>query len=111
MQCLDSFDCGTIVLGATNREDMIDPALKRRFALHHQMNLPSKDIRVSIAKRYLESIPDAEYSEDDIENFANITEGYSCAKIVNLLVGQVVDCLTKNKKITLSGINLRRESQ
>ena len=104
MQCLDSMDNGTIVLGATNRADIIDSALKRRFAIHHEMNFPEHDVRKEIVRRYFESIPEAEYSMSDLEMFAEKTKGYSCAKVVNAIVAGIVKCLTDGNKISLRDV-------
>ena len=104
MQCLDSMDNGAIVLGATNREDIIDSALKRRFALHHEMGLPDTETRKEITRCYFETIPNAAYTEIDLAVFAEKTEGFSCAKVANTVVAGIVKCLTDGKEINLRDV-------
>jgi SpoVK/Ycf46/Vps4 family AAA+-type ATPase len=101
MQCLDRLDTGTIVIGATNREDTLDTALKRRFSLQHKMNLPSKEIRRTIAEKYISTIPNAIYKCQDFEEFAISTEGMSHAKITTIIIDRIVECLTKNEPVSL----------
>lgn len=101
MQCLDKLDTGTIVIGATNRPDIIDKALIRRFSIQHEIKLPSFEVRKSIAEKYLSTIPEAVYTEDDLESFAQSTDGLSCATIINIIVDKVVECLVENKAIKL----------
>lgn len=104
MQCLDSLDTGTIVIGATNREDTLDNALKRRFSLRHKIGLPTKEIRRSIVQRYFSSIPGAVYTDDDLDCFAEATSGMPCAKVVSLIVNRIVECLTKNEAISVGKV-------
>jgi len=104
MQCLDSLDTGTIVIGATNRADTLDRALKRRFSLQYKMNYPTKEIRQAIAQRYFSSIPGAIFTSNDLYEFAEATNGLSCAKVVSLIINRIVECLTKNEAVSIGGM-------
>jgi SpoVK/Ycf46/Vps4 family AAA+-type ATPase len=101
MQSLDGLQNGTIVIGATNREDIIDPALKRRFTINHKMEFPSDKTIKCIVRRYIDTIPGAAADCASIEKFAYDNSGKSCAAIVNLLIQRIVMCLTNNQPITL----------
>ena len=90
---------GVIVLAATNRADMIDPALLRpgRFDKIIQIPLPDKDSRKSILKINAEKIPTITEESDplhvDIEKIAEITDGLSgadTASIANTAVSLVI---------------------
>ncbi|MDF2503099.1 ATP-binding protein, partial [Clostridium sp.] len=93
---------GTIVIGATNRESDLDKALKRRFSIKHEMKLPTKEIRQKIIEKYFDSIPDASYTDRDMQAVLKITENYSCARLTNLIVNRIVKCLSEDKPITLA---------
>lgn len=69
MQCIDSLTNNTILIGATNREDMLDLALKRRFVNKSEVKRP-KDIkeRIEYAKKFLDSTG-YEYSIQTVEKF------------------------------------------
>ena len=90
---------GVIVLAATNRADMIDPALLRpgRFDKIIQIPLPDKDSRKSILKINAEKIPTITEESDplhvDIEKIAELTDGLSgadTASIANTAVSLVI---------------------
>ena len=90
---------GVIVLAATNRADMIDPALLRpgRFDKIIQIPLPDKESRKSILKINAEKIPTITDENDplhvDIEKVAELTDGLSgadTASIANTAVSLVI---------------------
>ncbi len=70
-----------VVIAATNRPDMIDPALLRpgRLERHIYIPPPDKKARVEIFKIHLRGKPLAD--DVDIEKLAERTEGYSGADI------------------------------
>lgn len=66
-----------LVIGATNRPDLLDNALLRpgRFDIHIYCPLPDEKTRFEIFKVHTRNLP---LSEDvDLEKMAEITEGYS----------------------------------
>jgi cell division protease FtsH len=83
---LDGFEGheAVIVLAATNRPDVLDPALLRpgRFDRHVTLDLPDKDARVAILKVHTRKIPLA--ADVDLETVAAGTPGFSGADIKNL---------------------------
>lgn len=100
---------GVIVLAATNRADMIDPALLRpgRFDKIIQIPLPDKESRRSILKINAEKIPTITDESDpnhiDYEKLADITDGLSgadTAAIANTAVSLVIhEFLDKNPDV------------
>ncbi|NOQ44332.1 MAG: CDC48 family AAA ATPase [Nitrosopumilus sp.] len=90
---------GVIVLAATNRADMIDPALLRpgRFDKIIQIPLPDKESRKSILKINAETIPTVTDENDpqkiDFEKLSELTDGLSgadTASIANTAVSLVI---------------------
>ena len=90
---------GVIVLAATNRADMIDPALLRpgRFDKIIQIPLPDKESRKSILKINAAKIPIIDDKNNpqhvDIEKIADLTDGLSgadTASIANTAVSLVI---------------------
>ena len=90
---------GVIVLAATNRADMIDPALLRpgRFDKIIQIPLPDKESRKSILKINAEKIPFISDKSDpqyvDFEKLSGMTDGLSgadTASIANTAVSLVI---------------------
>ena len=101
MQCLDKFDSGSIIIGATNREDMIDIALKRRFSLKYKMKLPSNETQCKIVESFLNTIPNTNFSSEEIEKFLSTINEKSCANITNALANRIVNCIVDSKDISI----------
>ncbi|MCK4380075.1 MAG: AAA family ATPase, partial [Candidatus Lokiarchaeota archaeon] len=72
---------GVILLAATNRPDMLDPALLRsgRFGRHIEIPIPDKDARIEIFKIHLQNKPLA--NDVNIDQMAQELEGYTGADI------------------------------
>ena len=85
-----------IVIGATNRPDMLDPALLRpgRFDRILLVNVPDKQGRLSILKIHTKNMPLAK--DVDLDDFAEKTEGYSGADIENLVREAAMLALREN---------------
>ncbi|MFB5611642.1 MAG: AAA family ATPase, partial [Nitrosopumilaceae archaeon] len=106
---------GVVVLAATNRADMIDPALLRpgRFDKIIQIPLPDKDSRLSILKINTEVIPaitDPNNPEHvNLEKIAELTDGMSGADVaaiantaVSLVIHEYLDAHPDAKEVEKS---------
>lgn len=102
MQCLDKFDNSSIIIGATNRDDMIDKALKRRFSLKYEMKSPSKEVQCKIVESFLNAIPNTKFTYADVEEFLSTLTDKSCANITNTLTNRIVNCLIGQKEIKIA---------
>ncbi len=73
-----------LVIGATNRADIIDPAVLRpgRFDNVIFVPPPDRDARLEILKVHTKNMP--LHDDVDLEELANMTEGYSGADIEGL---------------------------
>ena len=84
---LDGFDQneGVIILAATNRPDVLDPALLRPGRFDRQVVVPHPDVkgRLEIIKVHSKKVP---LSEDvNLETLARGTPGFSGADLANLI--------------------------
>ena len=86
-----------VVLAATNRPDMIDPALLRpgRFDKLILIKAPDKEGRLAIFKVHTRKMPLAK--DVDLEKLAEETEGYSGADIAALCREAAMAALRENK--------------
>ena len=86
-----------IVIAATNRPDILDPALTRpgRFDRQVQVSLPHLEGRKAIVEIYLKKIKKAD--DISVERIAQSTTGFSGAELENL-VNEAALIAGKNKK-------------
>lgn len=74
-----------IFLAATNRPDMLDPALKRPGRFDREVHMPMPDVR---ARREILNVYGRKYplsGDIDLDVVANMTSGYSGSDLANLL--------------------------
>ena len=92
---------GVIVVGATNRVDILDSALLRpgRFDRQVDVNLPDRLGRISILKVHAKNKPLG--SDVSLVQLANRTPGFSGADLANLL-NEAAILATRYKKSTIS---------
>ncbi|KKR80521.1 MAG: ATP-dependent zinc metalloprotease FtsH [Candidatus Daviesbacteria bacterium GW2011_GWA1_41_61] len=87
-----------IVIGATNRPDLLDPALVRpgRFDRRVVLNLPDIEERKFIIKLHMKGKPFT--SEVDVDRLARRTVGFSGADLANMLNEAAILAARENKK-------------
>ena len=96
---------GIIVMAATNRADILDPALLRpgRFDRQIYVNVPDVRGREAIFKVHARNKPMA--ADVDFQTLARITSGFSGADIANLLNEAAILCARDNRhKITMEDL-------
>jgi transitional endoplasmic reticulum ATPase len=86
---------GVVILGATNRPDIIDPGLLRtgRFDRHILIPPPDRKARFEILKVHTKDMPLNKVSLDEL---AEMTEGYSGADIEGICREAGITALRKN---------------
>jgi transitional endoplasmic reticulum ATPase len=88
-----------LILGATNRLDMIDPALLRpgRFDRIIEIKPPNKEDRLEILKIHTKKMP---LEEDvNLEQIAEITEGFTGAQLSDIVRKAALQALRSNTKV------------
>ncbi|MGE5848688.1 MAG: ATP-dependent metallopeptidase FtsH/Yme1/Tma family protein, partial [Candidatus Methylomirabilota bacterium] len=97
---MDGFESndGVILIAATNRPDVLDPALLRpgRFDRHIVVDNPDIVGREGILKVHTRSIPMS--AEVDLKNLARGTPGFSGADLANLVNEAALLAARRNKK-------------
>lgn len=98
---MDGFETneGVIIMAATNRSDVLDPALLRPGRFDRQVTVPAPDVagREAILKVHLAKIPLAPDVEPSI--IARGTPGFSGAELANLANEAALLAARKNKKL------------
>jgi transitional endoplasmic reticulum ATPase len=86
---------GVLILGATNRLDMIDPALLRpgRFGMTLEFKEPTLEERIEIFKIHLKKKP----IKDDVDfmKLAQLTEGFTGADIMEICQQAALEALSE----------------
>ena len=101
---MDGFDptVGVILMAATNRPEILDPALLRpgRFDRHILVDRPDKKGREEILKVHLRNVKVAD--DVDVEAIANMTSGMVGADLANLVnEAALLAVRRKKKKVTM----------
>jgi len=98
---MDGFDTGTnvIVIAATNRPDILDPALLRPGRFDRKVVLDAPDIkgREAILNVHMKGKPIAD--DVDVAVLAKATSGFSGADLANLVNEAAILAARRNKKI------------
>ena len=97
---MDGFQQGdtVIVLAATNRSDVLDPALLRpgRFDRHVTVDLPAKEGRLGILKVHSRKVPMAD--DVNLEAIAKTTMGFSGAELEKLVNEAAIKAAREEKR-------------
>jgi len=97
---MDGFETGTnvIVVAATNRPDILDPALLRPGRFDRKVTMDNPDIkgRMDILKVHAKGKPLA--ADADLQSIAKITPGFSGADLENLINEAAILTARRNKK-------------
>ncbi len=83
-----------VIIGATNRKDLIDPALLRagRFEVHIELGLPGLDARIALL-----GITDVPFAEDvELKQIAAAADGLSFADITGVLREAALNALRRD---------------
>jgi cell division protease FtsH len=108
---MDGFntDCAVVVIAATNRPDVLDPALLRsgRFDRRVAIDAPDLNGRRAILSLYAAHKPLAE--DIDLDIVARQTPGFTGADLANLL-NEAAILAARNKKLAIGSIELEEAS-
>lgn len=106
---MDGFEAneGVILIAATNRPDVLDPALLRPGRFDRQVVVPNPDVsgREKILRVHLKKVPMAE--DVDARTIARGTPGFSGADLANLVNEAALLAARKNRR-TVSMLELEQ---
>jgi len=99
MQALDCVKNDTVIIGATNRLDMIDTALLRRFAIIHKVEKFTKEEMKMMICQYLDDV-NIKYSTSDIESYCSTQN--SQALVINDVIRAIARSIRFDTDFVLS---------
>ena len=98
---MDGFEAneGIILIAATNRPDVLDPALLRPGRFDRQVVVPNPDVtgREKIIRVHMRNVPLA--ADVDVKTIARGTPGFSGADLMNLVNEAALFAARRNKKM------------
>jgi len=105
---MDGFDAskGIVVIGATNRPDILDPALRRpgRFDRHITIERPDPEGRLKILEIHAQGKPLAD--DVDLEHIAERTPGFTGADLANI-VNEAALLAIREERFTLTAFDFQ----
>jgi SpoVK/Ycf46/Vps4 family AAA+-type ATPase len=109
---------GLFVIGATNRLNAVDSALRRpgRFELEYEIGLPNQLARLEILNKYIPwnapLLIDSSINEEFVKYLSEVTNGYSGADLVSLYRLSVIRAIRRNMSIdTVGKIKIEQTQQ
>ena len=98
---MDGFEAneGIILIAATNRPDVLDPALLRPGRFDRQVVVPNPDVagREKILRVHMKNVPLA--ADVDVKTLARGTPGFSGADLANLVNEGALTAARKNRRM------------
>jgi cell division protease FtsH len=98
---MDGFEAseGVIIIAATNRPDVLDPALLRPGRFDRQVTIPNPDVngREAILQVHMKKVPLAK--NVDAHTIARGTPGFSGAELANLVNEAALLAARRNKRV------------
>ena len=98
MQAFDLLENDIIVIAATNRKDMIDEALLRRFSIKHEVKTLNEYETKFLIEMFLQDL-NIEYNKENIEKYSKINNKQN--EIVNDVIKAIIKMLNDKSKFIL----------
>lgn len=99
MQSFDLLENDSIVIGATNRKDMIDEALIRRFSIQHEVKTLSNNEAYNLVTKFLEDL-EIKYDYKDILSYTETHHKQS--EIIKDIIKNIVKMLNDKTEFTIT---------
>ena len=92
-----------IILAATNRPELLDPALKRpgRFDYIIEIPLPDLQKRKEILNHYMFAVPRNVSSAIDFDEIAQQTKNFNCAELKDLINRSAINAVRESRTMIL----------
>ena len=98
LQLLDTVTNDHIILAATNLEDSVDSAVKRRFTMKHEIKRLSAEDNERFITQYLKDVGFA-YDVSSVKKYA--AEDHSQAEILTYITRCIADTLIENRELVV----------
>lgn len=92
-----------LLVGATNRPEELDDAARRRLIKRLYISLPQKDGRLQIVKNLMRK-QECSLTEEEMDNIAKITDGYSGSDMTNLCREAAIGPIRSIQRLSITSI-------
>jgi SpoVK/Ycf46/Vps4 family AAA+-type ATPase len=99
LQNIDSMDNGSILITATNHEQLLDPAIWRRFSMKIKMGKPEYIVRYKLIKKRF-----AYFSEAHINLLCRLFENMSGAAISEICTNCIRESIINDKEVSIKDL-------
>ena len=100
MQELDKLSNEHIVIGATNRLDMMDEALLRRFSKKHEVKVLTVEEKIQMVIQYLNDV-EIKFSEENIATYCRTNADKPQSQIINEVIEKIIQSITAHSDFNL----------
>lgn len=101
LQALDTAkDSNVIIIGATNKINILDAAVARRFESKTFVDVPDSEARIALLKKYLNSVSKGcklAQSESDLNKIQSKLSGYSSDSICKISKAAALNAMHRNR--------------
>lgn len=99
LQNIDFINEKSILIGATNHENLLDKAIWRRFSTRLHINYPNSDIRMEFISQILADIGYNDYRKNFIDVLVALFDKLSIADIEQIIKRSVRVAVIKNREV------------
>ncbi len=103
LQAIDSVKSSNVILiGATNKVNLLDPAIKRRFDSLTLVDLPDKEARIDFLKKFLNGLgkgKELAKKDDELAIISNDLQGYSFDSIRKISKAAALNAMERDRDI------------
>ncbi|MGI6555110.1 MAG: AAA family ATPase [Bacillota bacterium] len=103
LQNIDSLGTGTILIAATNHEQLLDPAVWRRFIYKVKIDKPTVFMRHLLVEKFIDGR--GNLSKKDMAIIAEATEGLSGAEIEQICKEAIRDSIIHEEQLSFKTIS------
>ncbi len=102
LQNIDTMSKDSLILAATNHQQLLDPAIWRRFDYKLEIELPDKDAIVELVTLFSNGI--YEFSQKEILEISTLLDGQSGSDIEEIITKSIRNSVIHNSPFSVSSI-------
>ena len=102
LQNIDRMSKDSLILAATNHQQLLDPAIWRRFDYKLEIELPDKDAIIALIDLFSNGI--YKFKQKEILEISTLLDGQSGSDVEEILTKAIRNSVIRNSSFDVSGI-------